>query len=88
VENEAGDIEIVQGLLEGEQVVTSAQFMLDSESKLREAIAKMLEPKVAPVAAAHEHKADEKMADEKIDGLFTDDKPKDKSREKIDDLFK
>ncbi len=88
VENEAGDIEIVQGLLEGEQVVTSAQFMLDSESKLREAIAKMLEPKMAPVAAAHEHKADEKMADEKIDGLFTDDKPKDKSREKIDDLFK
>jgi Cu(I)/Ag(I) efflux system membrane fusion protein len=87
VENEAGDIEIVQGLLEGEQVVTSAQFMLDSESKLREAIAKMLEPKTAPVAATREH-----TADEEIDDLFTDDKPKDepkvKSREKIDDLFK
>jgi Cu(I)/Ag(I) efflux system membrane fusion protein/cobalt-zinc-cadmium efflux system membrane fusion protein len=47
VQSEAGDTEIVQGVLEGEQVVVSAQFMLDSESKLREAIQKMLEPKAA-----------------------------------------
>jgi Cu(I)/Ag(I) efflux system membrane fusion protein/cobalt-zinc-cadmium efflux system membrane fusion protein len=45
IQDEDGDIEVVQGLLEGERVVTSAQFMLDSESKLREAIQKMLEPK-------------------------------------------
>ena len=32
------------GLKEGEPVVTSAQFMLDSESQLREAVQKMLEP--------------------------------------------
>ncbi len=32
------------GLKEGESVVTSAQFMLDSESQLREAVQKMLEP--------------------------------------------
>ncbi len=37
----------VQGLHEGEQVVVSAQFMLDSESRLREAIEKMREPAVA-----------------------------------------
>ena len=48
VQNEAGDIEVAQGLLEGERVVVSAQFMLDSESKLREAIQKMLEPKTSP----------------------------------------
>jgi Cu(I)/Ag(I) efflux system membrane fusion protein/cobalt-zinc-cadmium efflux system membrane fusion protein len=83
MQNESGDIEIVQGLLEGENVVTSAQFMLDSESKLREAIAKMLEPKTVPVAANQET-----GGTAKIDDLFADDKPKDKSKEKLDDLFK
>lgn len=39
-----GYVEIRSGLAGGEQVVTSAQFMLDSESKLREAIQKMMEP--------------------------------------------
>ena len=34
----------LSGLKEGEPVVTSAQFMLDSESQLREAVQKMLEP--------------------------------------------
>ena len=42
LQSEDGHIEIKQGLLEGEHVVTSAQFMLDSESKLREAIQKMI----------------------------------------------
>lgn len=37
----------VHGLHEGEQVVVSAQFMLDSESRLREAIEKMRAPAVA-----------------------------------------
>ena len=36
-------VHVLAGLLEGEQVVTSAQFLLDSESKLQEAIQKMLE---------------------------------------------
>lgn len=39
----AGMVE-VQGVHEGEQVVVSAQFMLDSESRLREAIEKMRTP--------------------------------------------
>ena len=36
--------QVLSGLSEGEQVVTSGQFMLDSESQLREAIQKMLNP--------------------------------------------
>ena len=39
--------EVLSGLKEGERVVTSGQFMLDSESQLREAIQKMLNPNAA-----------------------------------------
>ena len=45
------DYEVLSGLREGERVVTSGQFMLDSESQLREAIQKMLKP-VAPAVPA------------------------------------
>ena len=38
-----GYTQVLKGVSEGEQVVTSAQFLIDSESKLREATAKMLE---------------------------------------------
>ncbi|MFQ5660887.1 MAG: efflux RND transporter periplasmic adaptor subunit [Gammaproteobacteria bacterium] len=42
---EANDeTEILSGVEEGERVVTSAQFLLDSESSLTEAAAKMVEP--------------------------------------------
>jgi multidrug efflux pump subunit AcrA (membrane-fusion protein) len=40
--------QVLTGLKEGEQVVTSGQFMLDSESQLREAIQKMLNPQASP----------------------------------------
>ncbi|MCH8052927.1 MAG: efflux RND transporter periplasmic adaptor subunit [Planctomycetes bacterium] len=43
VEAEDGMVEVLYGLDEGEIVVTSGQFMLDAESKLKEAIAKMME---------------------------------------------
>jgi Cu(I)/Ag(I) efflux system membrane fusion protein len=39
--------QVLSGLSEGERVVTSGQFMLDSESQLREAIQKMTEPGAA-----------------------------------------
>ncbi len=39
-----GDIAVLDGLKAGEEVVTSAQFLIDSESKLHEATAKMMEP--------------------------------------------
>ncbi|WP_031436471.1 efflux RND transporter periplasmic adaptor subunit [Methylobacter tundripaludum] len=38
------EIAVLDGLKEGEEVVTSAQFLIDSESKLHEATAKMMEP--------------------------------------------
>jgi Cu(I)/Ag(I) efflux system membrane fusion protein len=47
-----GWTQVLDGVREGERVVTSAQFLIDSESKLREATAKMLEP--APDGASGE----------------------------------
>jgi multidrug efflux pump subunit AcrA (membrane-fusion protein) len=44
VEAEDGLIQIISGLGAGERIVTSGQFLLDSESQLREAIAKMRGP--------------------------------------------
>lgn len=46
--------QVISGLNDGEQVVVSGQFMLDSESQLREAIQKMLNPG-APLKAPEEH---------------------------------
>src|ERR1035441_10093310 len=40
-ESEHDMVEVISGLQEGERVVASGQFMLDSESQLREAIQKM-----------------------------------------------
>lgn len=61
-ENE-GRIRIVSGLLGNETVVISAQFMLDSESRLQEAIQKMLAEKKAgngkPEAENRKQKKDE-----------------------------
>lgn len=39
-----GDIAVLDGIKAGEEVVTSAQFLIDSESRLHEAAAKMTEP--------------------------------------------
>src|ERR1039458_1441273 len=43
--------QVLSGLSEGERIVTSGQFMLDSESQLREAIQKMLQPKAVAKSA-------------------------------------
>jgi Cu(I)/Ag(I) efflux system membrane fusion protein len=43
-EGEDGMYQVVSGLNEGDRVVSSGQFMLDSESQLNEAIEKMREP--------------------------------------------
>jgi multidrug efflux pump subunit AcrA (membrane-fusion protein) len=42
--------QVLSGLQDGDRVVTSGQFMLDSESQLREAIQKMLKPEDARTA--------------------------------------
>jgi Cu(I)/Ag(I) efflux system membrane fusion protein/cobalt-zinc-cadmium efflux system membrane fusion protein len=54
LQGENGRVQVLSGLKEGEQVVTSAQFMLDSESKLREAIQKMTAPEPATAPADHD----------------------------------
>jgi len=40
-----GKVQVLTGLAPGESIVTSGQFLLDSESKLKEAVQKMLEVK-------------------------------------------
>ena len=44
LQGDDGMTQIVKGLAPGEQVVTDGEFMLDSESQLKEAVQKMLEP--------------------------------------------
>jgi Cu(I)/Ag(I) efflux system membrane fusion protein/cobalt-zinc-cadmium efflux system membrane fusion protein len=52
---DAGKVQVLTGLAPGETVVTSGQFLLDSESKLKEAIQKMLEAKTTqPQKSAQE----------------------------------
>jgi len=72
-----GHVEVVQGLFEGEQVVTSAQFMLDSESKLREAIQKMMNPTRAESPQNNE--------EEDLEDLFGDAEAE--PQENLEDLF-
>jgi len=45
-EGEDGFVQILAGLQEGQQIVLSAHFLLDSESRLREVIQKMIQKKV------------------------------------------
>ena len=52
VEVNGHQYQVLKGLSEGEEIVISAQFMLDSESRLREAVAKMLEVRQAETADA------------------------------------
>jgi RND family efflux transporter MFP subunit len=51
-EAEGDQYQVVSGLQAGERVVTSGEFMLDSESQLREAIQKMREPAGAAMEMA------------------------------------
>jgi len=39
------EIEVLEGVKPGKKIVTSAQFLFDSESRLQEAIQKMLQQK-------------------------------------------
>lgn len=46
-----GFIQVLSGVRVGERVVTSAQFLFDSESRLQEAVQKMMQPREEPAAA-------------------------------------
>jgi len=48
-----GYYQVVSGLKAGETVVTSAQFLIDSESRLREAVSKMLQPEAKETGSDH-----------------------------------
>jgi Cu(I)/Ag(I) efflux system membrane fusion protein len=80
VEGNDNEFQVLDGLKENEQIVLSAQFMLDSESRLREAIQKMLEVRQqsstpAP-AETMKMKADElDMSDLKMDEMTETSKP-------------
>ncbi|MBW2318204.1 MAG: efflux RND transporter periplasmic adaptor subunit, partial [Deltaproteobacteria bacterium] len=62
VEGKDHEFQVLQGLSEGEKIVVSAQFMMDSESRLREAIQKMLE-----VRSGTTRPATEKIKDDDLD---------------------
>ncbi len=80
LQGEDGYVQVISGLNDADRVVTSAQFMLDSESKLREAIQKMMEPKTASEAQMSGQEAN------KMDELFEDNKAT--KKQEIEDLFK
>jgi Cu(I)/Ag(I) efflux system membrane fusion protein/cobalt-zinc-cadmium efflux system membrane fusion protein len=46
VEGNSHEFQVIEGLEEGDKIVLSGQFLLDSESRLREAIQKMLDAKM------------------------------------------
>jgi Cu(I)/Ag(I) efflux system membrane fusion protein/cobalt-zinc-cadmium efflux system membrane fusion protein len=54
IESGDGWVEIQDGLEQGDRVVTSGQFLIDSESKLEEAVQKMLEPDAPHAGHAEE----------------------------------
>ncbi|PLX39742.1 MAG: efflux RND transporter periplasmic adaptor subunit [Deltaproteobacteria bacterium] len=67
-----GNVEVLQGIAPGEEVVTSGQFLLDSESNLKEAVQKMLEARKS--GSAKSQKNDDDFFDdmESDDGFFDD----------------
>ncbi|WP_052464820.1 efflux RND transporter periplasmic adaptor subunit [Geoalkalibacter subterraneus] len=62
LQDDEGYVQITQGLLDGERVVTSAQFLFDSESRLREATKKLRRPAAEPEPEPepeHDHNGDD-----------------------------
>jgi membrane fusion protein, copper/silver efflux system len=72
VSDNEGFIQVLSGVRLGERVVTSAQFLFDSESRLQEAVQKMMQPRPEPAPAAD------------LDDLFQPRPPE----EDLEELFK
>jgi len=77
--------QVLQGLAPGEEVVTDGEFMLDSESQLKEAVQKMLEAGKSKSAKPTKMNGATKKGNSDLKGLF-DDQPK-KKDENLDKLF-
>ena len=52
IRGEGEDVQVLEGVQAGESVVTQAQFMLDSESRVQEAIQKFMK---RGTSSAHNH---------------------------------
>ena len=63
---EGGRLQVLSGLAAGENIVVSGQFLLDSESKLKEAIQKMME-------LGSPSRADQDFFDDMDDNAFNED---------------
>ena len=68
------DTEVVSGLAEGEQVVASGQFLIDSEARLRSVLGNMAAPAAIPGASASAtavvtHRAEGKVESVAPDGI-------------------
>ncbi len=62
-------VEVLAGVRAGEQIVTSAQFLIDSESSLKEAAAKMVAPKHETAKDVKNAKKDMDMNGMSMDGM-------------------
>jgi Cu(I)/Ag(I) efflux system membrane fusion protein len=69
------DIEVLQGLEEGEQVVASGQFLIDSEARLRSVLGGMAAAAPAPAAAALSHRAEGRVESVAADGITISHEP-------------
>ena len=72
----SSDLQVLSGLVQGDNVVVSGQFLLDSESKLKEAIQKMIESKSNGPAKAG-RKADAGTSDDFFDDMENQPEAKD-----------
>lgn len=70
-----GMTQIMEGVKAGEEIVSSALFLIDSESKLREATAKMLEART-PASAPEPAATDTDMRDMEMDDMDMSDMDK------------
>ena len=69
-----GMVQVISGVAPGELVVTSGQFLLDSESKLKEAVQKMMEAQKPPSTVKKEDQEDKFFDDMEAekDDFFND----------------
>jgi Cu(I)/Ag(I) efflux system membrane fusion protein/cobalt-zinc-cadmium efflux system membrane fusion protein len=66
-EGNDSEFQLLSGVREGEEIVVSAQFMLDSESRLREAIQKMLSVKSPATIKTVPAKAKDEISKDDLD---------------------